>query len=115
MDAAERRGARALPLSRPRGRAPDRRGAAPGGAVTLSKVHPLLGDLGARGSRAALVTDGQAVSFAELERAARAHAAALASEGLGPGDRVAVWATPRPQTVAAIVGNALLGVDTVPP
>jgi hypothetical protein len=77
-------------------------------------VHPLLGDLGARGSRAALVTDGQAVSFAELERAARAHAAALASEGLGAGDRVAVWATPRLQTVAAIVGNALLGVATVP-
>ncbi len=77
-------------------------------------MHPLLGDLGARGSRAALVTDGQAVSFAELERAARAHAARLASQGVRSGDRVAVWATPRPATIAAVVGNALLGVATVP-
>ncbi len=77
-------------------------------------MHPLLGELGARGSRAAVVTDGRSVSFAEVARAARAHAARLASEGVRAGDRVAVWATPRLETIAAVVGDALLGVATVP-
>jgi malonyl-CoA/methylmalonyl-CoA synthetase len=38
----------------------------------------------------------------------------MASDGLRPGDRVAVWATPDVETIAAVVGNALLGLATVP-
>jgi malonyl-CoA/methylmalonyl-CoA synthetase len=40
--------------------------------------------------------------------------ARLRADGLGPGDRVAVWATAALPTVAAMVGNALLGAPTVP-
>jgi malonyl-CoA/methylmalonyl-CoA synthetase len=76
-------------------------------------MHPLL-DLAGRGDRTAIGVAGAAVSYAELDRAARVHAARLASAGIGPGDRVAVWATPDLATVAAVLGNALLGAPTVP-
>jgi malonyl-CoA/methylmalonyl-CoA synthetase len=77
-------------------------------------VHPLLPDLGARGGRLALRLGGEAVSYSELDRAARAHAARLRGDGIAPGDRVAVWATPKVATLAAIAGSALAGVTTVP-
>ncbi len=54
------------------------------------------------------------LSFHDLEVAARAHASRLAGDGIHARDRVAVWATPHVETIAAIVGNALLGVATVP-
>ena len=50
----------------------------------------------------------------ELDRAARAHAACMRAGGVRAGDRVAVWATPALDTIAAIVGNALAGIATVP-
>ena len=77
-------------------------------------MHPLLPDLEKRPERTALRTGGTTISFGELARAARAHAGRLAAEGIRRGDRVAVWATPDPSTVAAVVGNALAGVATVP-
>jgi malonyl-CoA/methylmalonyl-CoA synthetase len=77
-------------------------------------VHPLLGDLAARAGRAAIRVDDGEVGYAALERLARAHATRLRAEGIRPGDRVAVWATPHLATIAAILGDALLGVATVP-
>ena len=77
-------------------------------------MHPLLPDLEKRPERPALRAGDAVVSFGELARAARAHAGRLAADGIHGGDRVAVWATPDPSTVAAVVGNALAGVTTVP-
>jgi len=77
-------------------------------------VHPLLGDLAARGDRLALRAGAGALSYRQLDRLARAHAGRLLAEGVGPGDRVAVWADPEVATVVAILGNALLGAATVP-
>jgi malonyl-CoA/methylmalonyl-CoA synthetase len=76
-------------------------------------VRPLL-DLAAGGGRTAITLGAETVSYAELDRAARAHAARLAADGVRAGDRVAVWATPDLATVAAVLGNALLGAPTVP-
>ncbi len=77
-------------------------------------MHPLL-VLGARGARPALrVGDGDLATYGDLERAARAHAARMRADGVRPGDRVALWATPELGTVAAVLGNALLGAATVP-
>jgi malonyl-CoA/methylmalonyl-CoA synthetase len=75
-------------------------------------VHPLLPALNAR--RPAILLGDAALSHADLDRAARAHAARLRADGIAAGDRVAVWATPELPTLAAIVGNALAGVPTVP-
>jgi malonyl-CoA/methylmalonyl-CoA synthetase len=77
-------------------------------------MHPLLPALGARAGRPAVHLEGSSLSYADLERAARAHAARLRADGVGPGDRVAVWATHELPTLAAVVGNALAGVATVP-
>ncbi len=77
-------------------------------------MHPLLPDLGRPGSRIALRLGDAAVAHAELARLALAHAARMRAEGVSPGERVAVWATPELPTIAAVVGNALMGVATVP-
>ncbi len=77
-------------------------------------MHPLLPDLAARGPRNAIRTADGEITHAELDRAARAHAARLLGDGVRPGDRVAIWATPELRTIAAVLGNALAGVATVP-
>ncbi|HEU4385786.1 MAG TPA: AMP-binding protein [Anaeromyxobacteraceae bacterium] len=77
-------------------------------------MHPLLLDLGRPGSRVALRLGDAAVGYAELNRLALAHAARMRAEGVSPGERVAVWATPELPAIAAILGNALMGVATVP-
>ena len=77
-------------------------------------MHPLLPELGRPGSRTALRLGDAAVGYAELERLALGHAGRMRAEGVSPGDRVAVWATPELPTIAAIAGNALMGVATVP-
>ncbi|HYS81573.1 MAG TPA: AMP-binding protein [Anaeromyxobacteraceae bacterium] len=76
-------------------------------------MHPLLPRLGAS-RRTALRAGAAVLSYAELDRAARAHAARMLADGLAVGDRVALWATPHPATVAALVGNALAGLASVP-
>ncbi len=77
-------------------------------------MHPLLPDLAARAGRPAVHLGAATLSHADLARAARAHAARLRADGIAAGDRVAVWATPELPTLAAVVGNALAGVATVP-
>lgn len=84
--------------------------------VTSSAIDQsgMLIDLHRREQALALQTTDGELSYGELARAARAHAARLAAEGVKPGDRVALWATPNARTVAAFVGNALCGVTSVP-
>ncbi|AKU90465.1 AMP-binding protein [Vulgatibacter incomptus] len=77
-------------------------------------MHPLLpGNLG-RAARTALRIGDDRLSYHDLLRAAEASAARLLADSLRPGDRVAVWATPSAATAAAIVGNAVAGLVTVP-
>src|SRR5574337_2378 len=77
-------------------------------------MHPLLPELGRPGSRTAIRLGGTEVSHAEMLRLALGHAARMRGEGVSPGERVAVWATPEVPALAAVVGNALMGVATVP-
>ncbi len=77
-------------------------------------MHPLLPALSANPGRTAVRLGDASLTYAELERAARAHAARVRAEGILPGDRVAIWATPELPTLAAVVGNALAGTATVP-
>ena len=79
-----------------------------------SGMHPLLPSLDREPARVAVRIGTGAFTFGGLFGAARAHAARLVADGLGHGDRVAVWATPDLATLAALVGNALLGAPTVP-
>jgi long-chain acyl-CoA synthetase len=52
-------------------------------------------------------------TFAELDRAANAAAHHLAACGVGPGDRVAVMTTNRPEFVAVVAGASKLGAAPV--
>ena len=77
-------------------------------------MHPLLPGIHGHAARTALRINGERLSFHDLLRAAEASASRLLDDGLVKGDRVAVWATPSASTIAAIVGNALAGLVTVP-
>ena len=65
-------------------------------------------------SRAALFVDDASWTYAELAAAALEHVALLERTGVAAGERVAVWAQPDLSTAAAIIGNAVAGVSTVP-
>jgi len=65
-------------------------------------------------SRPALFIADESWTYAELAGAALEHAALLDRNGVEPGDRVAVWAQPDLSTAAAMIGNTVAGVVTVP-
>ena len=56
----------------------------------------------------------RAVTFGELGRDARRLANALRARGVGPGDRVALLLSQRPETAACHLATALLGAVAVP-
>jgi malonyl-CoA/methylmalonyl-CoA synthetase len=62
----------------------------------------------------ALVVADESWTYAELAAAALEHKALLERTGVRARDRVAVWAQPDLCTAAAMIGNALAGVATVP-
>ncbi len=66
------------------------------------------------GSRLAFIVDDESWTYGELAGAALEHVALLARAGVEAGDRVAVWAQPDLCTAAAMIGNAVAGVATVP-
>ena len=65
-------------------------------------------------SRPALFVGDQSWTYAELAGAALEYVALLERVGVVGGDRVAVWAQPDLCTAAAMIGNAVAGVTTVP-
>ncbi|KPK14106.1 MAG: hypothetical protein AMJ62_13910 [Myxococcales bacterium SG8_38] len=65
-------------------------------------------------SRLALIVGDEAWSYAELAGAALEHVSLLARSKVAPGDRVALWAEPHLSTAAAMIGNAVACVTTIP-
>lgn len=74
----------------------------------------LLGSLGSRGDRLALVAGETRWTYAELDAAMRGWGSELRNAGVGCGDRVAVLAPPSPQLVAAMLGAYAIGAVWVP-
>lgn len=64
--------------------------------------------------RTALCGDGPPMSYAELLARAAAIAAALAARGVGPGDRVGLYANRSADAIAAILGVLRCGAAYVP-
>ncbi len=56
----------------------------------------------------------EVLTHRSLARLAGGHVARCRELGLTPGTRVAVWATPDPATIVALVGHALAGLVSVP-
>lgn len=65
-------------------------------------------------SRPALFVGDESWTYSDLAGAARDHVALLERHGVEAGDRVAVWAQPALSTAAAMVGNVVAGVATIP-
>jgi HIP---CoA ligase len=66
------------------------------------------------GDREALVDGSRRLTFASLRDSARQVAGAFIAAGLGPGDRVAIWAPNRVEWVLALLGAHLAGAALVP-
>ena len=65
-------------------------------------------------SGAALFVVDESWTYAELAGASLEHVTLLERTGVERGDRVAVWAQPSLSTAAAMIGNVVAGVATVP-
>ncbi len=78
------------------------------------RVPDLFPRLSRSDTHSALFVSDESWTYAELAAAALDHAALLTRTGVRSGDRVAVWAQPDLSTVAAMIGNMVAGVATVP-
>lgn len=72
-------------------------------AAALRPDHPAL-----------VAVDGAVTTYAQLHQQARDAAAALAAQGIGRGDRVAVQLPPGPAFLAALHATLMLGAAVVP-
>lgn len=61
----------------------------------------------------ALIAGGRHISYGELDQMGRSAAAWLQEQGIGHGDRVAVWLVNRPEWLALMLGLARLGAVLV--
>lgn len=77
-------------------------------------MDALFACLASPDGRPVLSVHGRTFTDRQLLHAALRHARVLADCGVGPGERVGVWTQPEPETVVALVGNALAGVISVP-
>jgi malonyl-CoA/methylmalonyl-CoA synthetase len=84
--------------------------ACPGG----TRRAPEGGGAADRSASLAVAVGDAALSYGGLAAAASAHLAGLAARGIGPGDRVAVWTSPTPDAVVALVAHACAGLVSVP-
>ncbi|QKS01460.1 AMP-binding protein [Sphingomonas sp. CL5.1] len=85
-------------------------------AVALPPTIPHLAASAAErfGDRPALLENGETWSFAELWRRARAAASAFLANGIGAGDRIAIWAPNRAEWIIAAIGAQTAGAAIVP-
>jgi long-chain acyl-CoA synthetase len=87
---------------------------APGGFSALSLAALLEASAHAHARRPALVWDGGALSYAELDARACAQARALEARGVRSGDRVAITIPNRWQFVVAVLGCLKAGATVAP-
>ncbi|HST81921.1 MAG TPA: AMP-binding protein [Kineosporiaceae bacterium] len=66
------------------------------------------------GEREAVLDRGRRISYAELADRVRQVAGALIANGIGPGDRVCLWAPNRLEWMLAALGSQYLGAVMVP-
>jgi len=70
--------------------------------------------LARRGNEAAVLFEGERLTFADVDRNTRGVAATLAAAGVNPGDRVAVGLTNSPDLIAFVLGVIRAGAVLVP-
>ncbi|SKB06153.1 AMP-binding protein [Aeromicrobium choanae] len=68
----------------------------------------------ANADEVAIVEDERALTYAELLESARRFAGALVADGVGPRDRVAVWAPNGTEWIVSVLGIHLAGATLIP-
>lgn len=84
------------------------------GLSSAQTIPSLLADQAALGAHPAIVEGDRVVSYAELERLVHGVSRALLANGVGHGDRVAVWAPNRTEFILAMLGAQAIGAPVVP-
>ena len=79
-----------------------------------ARVERLFAPLAAGAGKPALFYAGRAWTYGELDRLSRSYARGLASAGLKPGDRVAVYADASPEVIVALLAHYRAGLVHVP-
>jgi HIP---CoA ligase len=84
--------------------------------VSLPPTIPHLAEAAAArwGDAVAIIENGETRSFNQLWTECRAAASALLARGVGPGDRVGIWAPNRREWVVAAVATMTCGAAVVP-
>ncbi len=82
--------------------------------MNRDRVERLFSALETRPEKPAIVFEGKTWTFADLDRLSAAYARGLAASGIGPGDRVAVFAETSPEVIVALLGHYRLGAIHVP-
>lgn len=82
--------------------------------MTTQRVQRLFSALSSSPEKEALVFGGRSWTFGDLDDASRRYAAGLASQGIGRGDRVAVFAEASPEVLISLLGHYRLGAIHVP-
>ena len=84
------------------------------GLSSAQTIPALLAEQAALGSHPAIVEGDRVVSYAELEHLVHGVSRALIANGVGRGDRVAVWAPNRTEFILAMLGAQAIGAPVVP-
>ncbi len=80
----------------------------------MSHAERLFAALESHPEKPAIVFEGRTWTFADLDRLSAAYARGLTAKGIGPGDRVAVFAETSPEVIVALLGHYRLGAVHVP-
>lgn len=75
---------------------------------------PLFPSLEAKTSRPALRVGDEVLDYAAVATACALFRRAVAEQGLGPGDRVAIWAHPDLDSLLGLIGGVTAGITTIP-
>jgi acyl-CoA synthetase (AMP-forming)/AMP-acid ligase II len=79
-----------------------------------ARVERIFAPFTAAAGKPALIFAGRAWTYGELDRLSRSYARGLASAGLAPGDRVAVYAETSPEVIVALLAHYRAGLVHVP-
>jgi acyl-CoA synthetase (AMP-forming)/AMP-acid ligase II len=82
--------------------------------MSHSFAERLFASLTTAPEKPAIVFEGRAWTFADLDRLSSAYARGLSAAGIGRGDRVAVFAETSPEVIVALLGHYRLGAVHVP-
>ena len=85
-----------------------------GASAPMTIPGAFAATVAAHADTVAVVADGESLTYSQLGELVRDVGASLVHAGIGPGDRVAIWAPNSPRWIAAVLGLSAAGATLVP-